>query len=157
MALPEIGKSVPDFSLLNQHGETIELKSFRGKNKVIIYFYPKASTPGCTVQACGMRDYMSALKELNTQVLAISPDLPAKLLKFDAQYSLDFNLLSDPEHLVADAYGAWGLKKFMGREFMGILRTTFIVDEKGFLLKILDKINTKTHSSDVIAYIKDIT
>lgn len=156
MAFPTIGKMAPDFSLLNQSGELVRLKDFRDKNNLVIYFYPKASTPGCTVQACGMRDYATEFKKLNTHILAISPDKPASLKKFDTKYDLNFDLLSDEDHAVADAYGVWGLKKFMGREFMGILRTSFIIDQSGRLVKILEKVNTKTHNDDVIGYIRTI-
>lgn len=155
MATLGIGSLAPNFSLSNQDNEIVELKSFRGKSNLVVYFYPKASTPGCTVQACGIRDYAFELKQLNTVVLAISPDAPAKLKKFDTKYDLGFNLLSDEDHAVADSYGVWGLKKFMGREFMGIIRTSFIIDINGRLVKILEKVNTKTHNDDVIAYIKD--
>ncbi len=155
MALPGIGHLAPNFSLLNQHNEVTELKSFKGKSNLIVYFYPKASTPGCTVQACGIRDYAFELKQLNTEVLAISPDAPAKLLKFDAKYDLGFSLLSDEDHSVAEAYGVWGLKKFMGREFVGIIRTSFIIDINGRLVKILEKVNTKTHNDEVVTYIKN--
>jgi peroxiredoxin Q/BCP len=155
MALPGIGQLAPNFALLNQRNELVELKSFKGKSSLVVYFYPKASTPGCTVQACGIRDYAFELKQLNTVVLAISPDAPSKLQKFDTKYDLGFNLLSDEDHSVADSYGVWGLKKFMGREFMGIIRTSFIIDINGRLVKILEKVNTKTHNDDVITYIKD--
>ncbi len=99
--------------------------------------------------------YASEFKSLNTIVLGISPDAPVKLQKFDEKYELGFDLLSDEDHSIAEAYGVWGLKKFMGREFMGIIRTSFIIDEAGRLVKILEKVNTKTHNDDVIAYIKD--
>jgi peroxiredoxin Q/BCP len=155
MSLPKLGNLVPAFSLLNQRGEIVTLKSFKGKSKVVIYFYPKAATPGCTVQACGIRDYAAEFKALNTVVLGISPDAPTKLQKFDDKYELGFDLLSDEDHAIADAYGVWGLKKFMGREFMGIIRTSFIIDEAGRLVKILEKVNTKTHNDDLITYIKN--
>lgn len=154
MVFPKIGNIAPNFALLNQASEVVQLKNFKGKNKVVVYFYPKASTPGCTVQACGIRDYAAEFKALNTVILGISPDAPAKLQKFDSKYDLGFDLLSDEDHAVADAYGVWGLKKFMGREFMGIIRTSFIIDETGRLVKILEKVNTKTHNDDLIAYIK---
>jgi peroxiredoxin Q/BCP len=157
MSFPKLGNLAPNFSLLNQRGELVELKAFRGKNKVVVYFYPKASTPGCTIQACGIRDYSSEFKALDTVVLGLSPDAPAKLKKFDDKYDLSFDLLSDEDHAIADAYGVWGLKKFMGREFMGIIRTTFIIDEAGKLVKVLEKVNTKTHNDDLIAYIKGIS
>jgi thioredoxin-dependent peroxiredoxin len=154
MAELKLGDLAPNFSLLNQRGEIVELKSFRGKNKVVVYFYPKASTPGCTVQACGIRDYCAEFKELNTLVLGVSPDLPAKLQKFDDKYNLGFDLLSDADHKVAETYGVWGLKKFMGREFMGIVRRSFIIDEAGRVIKIIEKVNTKTHHDQLIDYIK---
>jgi thioredoxin-dependent peroxiredoxin len=156
MAFPKIGDLAPNFSLLNQRNELVELKAFRSKSKVVVYFYPKASTPGCTVQACGIRDYKAEFKQLNTVILGLSPDTPAKLQKFDDKYDLGFDLLADEGHATADAYGVWGLKKFMGREFMGIIRTSFIIDENGRLLKVLEKVNTKTHNDELIAYIKDI-
>jgi len=155
MSFPKLGNLAPNFSLLNQRGEMVALKTFKGKSKVVVYFYPKASTPGCTVQACGLRDYAAEFKALNTVILGVSPDSPAKLQKFDDRYELDFDLLSDEDHAIADAYGVWGLKKFMGREFMGIIRTSFIIDEAGRLVKILEKVNTKTHNNDLIAYIKN--
>jgi peroxiredoxin Q/BCP len=108
------------------------------------------------VQACGIRDYKAEFKQLNTVILGLSPDTPAKLQKFDDKYDLGFDLLADEGHAIADAYGVWGLKKFMGREFMGIMRTSFIIDENGCLLKMLEKVNTKTHNDELIAYIKDI-
>jgi len=154
MTLPKIGNSPPDFSLLNQNNETVRLKDFKEKN-IVVYFYPKASTPGCTVQACGIRDYKKEFEELNTVILAISPDAPAKLQKFDVKYNLDFDLLADEDHATAEAYGVWGLKKFMGREFMGLIRTTFIINTKGKIVNILEKVNTKTHHDQVIEYIKN--
>jgi thioredoxin-dependent peroxiredoxin len=154
MAKPEVGSEAPNFSLLNQNGETVTLKDFRGKSNIVLYFYPKASTPGCTVQACGIRDFKSEFKKLDTVVFGISPDPLSKLKKFDEKYELDFALLSDEDHQIADAYGVWGLKKFMGKEFMGIIRTTFIIDKLGHVRHIIDKVNTKTHNEDVATYIK---
>jgi peroxiredoxin Q/BCP len=122
---------------------------------VLVYFYPKASTPGCTVQACGIRDYLQEFKQLNTVVLAISPDASLKLQKFDVKNRLNFNLLADEDHSVANAYGVWGLKKFMGREFMGIIRTSFLIDVDGKLRHRFEKVNTKSHHEDVIHSIKE--
>jgi thioredoxin-dependent peroxiredoxin len=155
MSFPKLGNLAPNFSLLNQRGEKVALKTFKNKSRVVVYFYPKASTPGCTVQACGLRDYAAEFNALNTVILGVSPDAPAKLQKFDNKYQLGFDLLSDEDHSIADAYGVWGLKKFMGREFMGIIRTSFIIDEAGRLVKILEKVNTKTHNDDLITYIKN--
>ena len=154
MEFPKIGNMAPVFSLSNQHGETIKLKDLRGKN-VVIYFYPKASTPGCTVQACGIRDTAKDFKKLNTVVLGLSPDPVARLVKFTDKQGLNFDLLSDEGHNIADKYGVWGLKKFMGREFDGIHRITFIVGEDGRLKHIFEKVKTKSHHDDVLAYIKE--
>lgn len=154
MAFPKIGNLAPAFSLLNQNEEKIDLKSLRGKN-IVLYFYPKALTPGCTTQACGIRDSKKEFAKLNTVVLGVSPDEPKKLQKFIEKEKLNFDLLSDPEHSIAEKYGVWGMKKFMGREFMGILRTTFIIDESGKLVHVMDDVKTKTHHDDVLEYIKE--
>nr|WP_324259334.1 thioredoxin-dependent thiol peroxidase [Cellvibrio fontiphilus] len=155
MSLPKINNLAPAFTLSNQHGEKVSLKEFKGKKNVVLYFYPKASTPGCTVQACGIDSSSAEFEKLDSVVLGISPDAPAKLIKFADKYSLGFNLLSDEDHAVADSYGVWGLKKFMGKEFMGILRTTFIINKDGRLCRILEKVNTKTHDQDVLAILRN--
>ncbi|MGJ8688169.1 MAG: thioredoxin-dependent thiol peroxidase [Gammaproteobacteria bacterium] len=154
MAHPKIGNLAPDFSLTNQKGETVTLKDLRGKHNVLVYFYPKAMTPGCTVQARSLRDEQAELKKLNTVVLAISPDPVARLKKFADRDALNFTLLSDEDHAIAEKYGVWDLKKFMGREFMGIVRTSFVINKEGRLVHILDKVRTKTHHDDVIALLK---
>ncbi len=154
MTFPKTGNLAPAFSLLNQNEEKVDLKSLRGKN-VVLYFYPKSMTPGCTTQACGIRDSKKEFAKLNTVVLGLSPDEPKKLQKFIEKEKLNFDLLSDPDHAVAEKYGVWGLKKFMGREFMGILRTTFIIDANGKLVHVMDDVKTKTHHDDVINYIKE--
>lgn len=155
MTLPKLGQVAPDFSLPNQAGELVKLSDFRSKKNVLVYFYPKASTPGCTVQACGIRDAYQAFEELDTVVLGVSPDAPAKLQKFVDKFSLNFELLADEEHKIAELYGVWGLKKFMGREFMGILRTSFLIDKSGCLKYITKKVNTKTHDQDLLKIIRD--
>lgn len=155
MTFPKVGNLAPAFSLKNQRGETISLKDFKGKKNLVLYFYPKASTPGCTTQACGIRDSRAAFEALDTLVLGVSPDPQSRLLKFIDKYSLNFDLLSDEDHALAERYGVWGLKKFMGREFMGILRTSFFIDKEGRLRYIMDKVNTKTHDQDALAYIKE--
>jgi peroxiredoxin Q/BCP len=154
MSFPKAGNLAPAFSLLNQNEELVDLKSLRGKN-VVLYFYPKAMTPGCTTQACGIRDTKKEFATLNTVVLGVSPDEVKKLKKFIEKEGLNFDLLSDPDHAIAEKYGVWGLKKFMGREFMGIRRTTFIIDENGKLVHVMDEVKTKTHHEDVISYIKE--
>jgi peroxiredoxin Q/BCP len=155
MAFPKIGSLVPAFSLKNQAGIEVALKDFKGKKNVVLYFYPKASTPGCTVQACGVRDARTDFDALDTVVLGVSPDAPAKLQKFIDKYDLNFDLLADENHAVAEKYGVWGLKKFMGREFMGILRTSFLIDKDGRLIHVLDKVNTKTHDQEVLGILRN--
>lgn len=155
MAFPKIGGLAPDFSLQNQDEELVSLRDFIGNKNLVLYFYPKASTPGCTTQACGLRDIKTELAELNTAVLGISPDMPPALRKFIEKQNLNFDLLSDPDHAVADQYGAWGPKKFMGREYEGILRTTFLINKDGRLQHILDKVKTKTHDQEVCAWARE--
>ena len=154
MALPRLGNLAPAFTLVNQDDVKVSLKDFKGKKNVIVYFYPKASTPGCTVQACGIRDSEKALAKLDTVVLGISPDPVKRLQNFIDKQSLNFDLLSDEGHVIADKYGAWGPKKFMGREYDGILRSSFIVGKDGKLKHIMDKVKTKTHHDDVMDWIK---
>ena len=156
MAFPKIGNMAPAFTLLDQDGKKVSLKDFKGKKNVALYFYPKAMTPGCTVQACGVRDSKKELAKLDTVVLGVSPDPVGRLGKFVEKQSLNFTLLSDEDHAVAEKYGAWGLKKFMGREFMGVLRTTFIIGKDGRLKHVMDKVKTKSHHDDVIALIKEL-
>ena len=153
MAHPKTGNLAPAFTLKNQKGEKVSLKDFRGK-RVVLFFYPKALTPGCTTQACGMRDSLAFLTKTNTVVLGLSPDPVEKLQKFIDKHQLNFDLLSDEDHAIADKYGVWGMKKFMGREFMGLIRTSFIVDENGKLAHIVDKFKTSNHP-EVIAGLLD--
>lgn len=143
------GDKAPSFSLPNQDGETVSLESFKG-SKVIVYFYPKAMTPGCTVQAQGLRDHIDAIHKAGAVVLGISPDSVARLKKFVEKESLNFSLLSDEDHAVADAFGVWGLKKFMGKEYDGIHRITFVIDELGNVSEVLDKFKTKDHHQAVL-------
>jgi peroxiredoxin Q/BCP len=156
MALVKVGNLAPAFSLLNQNGENVSLKDFRDKKNVVVYFYPKAMTPGCTVQAQGIRDTIKEFSKLKTEVLAISPDSVVRLEKFCTRDALNFTLLSDEDHKIAEKYGVWDLKKFMGREFMGILRTTFIIGKDGRIKHVMDQVKTKSHHEDVIALIKDL-
>jgi thioredoxin-dependent peroxiredoxin len=133
------GDKAPDFTLLDQSGEPFSLFKSLGARKVLVYFYPKADTPGCTKQACGLRDALPDLGD--AVVVGISPDKPAALTRFDAKYGLGFPLLSDPDHAVAEAYGTWGEKKNYGRTYMGIVRSAFLVDEEGRIEQAWPKIS----------------
>jgi thioredoxin-dependent peroxiredoxin len=155
MPMPRTGAKAPAFSLRNQNEVPVGLKDFIGSN-VVLYFYPAAMTPGCTVQACGLRDSARELKKRNAIAVGISPDAPAKLRRFVDRDKLNFDLLSDPDHAVAEKYGVWGPKKFMGRVYDGILRTTFIIDEKGVVRHIIDQVKTKTHHDDVLRLLADL-
>jgi thioredoxin-dependent peroxiredoxin len=154
MSHPKIGNLAPAFSLQNQNEKLVSLKDFKGKKNIVLYFYPKALTPGCTTQACGIRDTAQEFASLDTVVLGVSPDAPSKLTKFIQKYDLNFDLLSDEDHAIAEKYGVWALKQFMGKEFMGILRTTFVIDKDGRLRHIMDKVNTKTHDQELLEILR---
>jgi peroxiredoxin Q/BCP len=136
------GDPAPDFALPDQHGKTVKLSDLRGQ-KVIVYFYPRADTPGCTTQACSLRDAQEPLQVAGATVLGISPDKPEAQAKFDTKYGLGFTLLSDPDHAVADAYGAWGERSMYGKKYMGIVRSAFVIDEKGKVVEPFYKISPK--------------
>lgn len=155
MALPKIGNNAPAFSLLNQDGEKVSLKDFKGEKTVVLYFYPKAMTPGCTVQAQGIRDTKKKFSSNKIVVLGVSPDSPERLTKFRERDGLNFELLSDPENKLCEKYGVWGLKKFMGKEYMGVNRMTFIIGKDGKLKHIMEKVKTKSHHDDVLGWIKE--
>ena len=157
MAVLKLGNGAPAFTLQDQNGDKVSLKDFKGKKNVVLYFYPKAMTPGCTIQACGLRDSKKELAKLGAVALGLSPDPISRLKKFEDKEDLNFTLLADEDHAIADKYGVWGLKKFMGREFMGLIRTTFIVDKQGKLAHIMDKVRTKTHHDDVIEILKTLS
>jgi peroxiredoxin Q/BCP len=153
MQMLKAGDIAPKFSLLDQDNQTIALSDFAGK-KVLIYFYPKAMTPGCTTQAQGLRDSQTSLAALNVEVLGVSPDAVKRLPKFIEKENLNFTLLSDEDHAVADAFGVWGLKKFMGKEYDGIHRITFLINEDGEIEHVFDKFKTKDHHEVVLAYLQ---
>jgi thioredoxin-dependent peroxiredoxin len=142
MTTLEVGDKAPAFALKDQDGKTVRLSQFKGR-KVAVYFYPKADTPGCTQQSCNMQDAMPSFKKLGIDVLGISPDAPAKQKKFADKYKLKFPLLADEDHGVAEAWGVWAEKSLYGRKFMGIVRSAFLVDEKGKLAGVFYKISPK--------------
>ena len=149
MSKLRIGDTAPEINSVDQNNEQITLEQFKGK-KVVLYFYPKDMTPGCTVQSCNLRDNYKELLAKGYVVLGCSLDSPARHVKFIEKYDLPFSLISDEEKKVVEDYGVWGLKKFMGKEYMGINRTTFIIDEKGIIEDIIQKVNTKEHTSQII-------
>ncbi|QBG34786.1 thioredoxin-dependent thiol peroxidase [Litorilituus sediminis] len=149
----EVGQVAPDFTLLDQNSNPVTLSELKGK-KALVYFYPRASTPGCTVQAQGLRDSKAELDALNVIVLGISPDTPKKLTNFTNKQELNFTLLADEDHAVCEKYHVWQLKKFMGRENMGVVRTSFLVDEQGNIEHIFNKFKTKDHHEVVLDYLK---
>lgn len=154
MGFPLVGNKAPAFTLLDQRGNDVSLSDYAGDKNVMLYFYPKAMTPGCTVQACGIRDSHADFEALDTVVLAVSPDSVDRLVKFEDKQELNFKLLSDEDHRTTDDYGAWGLKKFMGREYMGVMRSTFVIDKQGEIVMVMEKVKTKTHHQDVLDWIK---
>jgi len=143
------GAKAPSFKGVNQKGEMIQLGDYAGK-KVILYFYPKDDTPGCTAEACSLRDYYSELKEKGFEVIGVSADNAAKHEKFASKYDLPFQLIADTEKEIIQAYGAWGLKKFMGREYEGIIRKTFVIDEEGSIERVFEKVKTKVHAEQIL-------
>lgn len=149
----KIGEKAPHFTLLNQQGDSVSLTDFYGQ-KVLVYFYPKALTPGCTTQACGLRDVKAEFETLNTVILGISPDLPKKLANFEEKKDLNFTLLSDENHQVAEQFGVWGEKKFMGKVYDGIHRISFLIDETGVVEQVFDKFKTSEHADVVLNYLK---
>jgi peroxiredoxin Q/BCP len=145
----EAGDAAPDFELPDQDGRPVRLKDFRGQ-RVVVYFYPKADTPGCTTQACGVRDRKADYAQAGAVVLGVSPDPVAKVKKFQEKYSLDFPLLADEDHSVAEAFGVWVEKSMYGRKYMGNERTTFIVDSEGKVAEVLRKVKAAEHDQQVL-------
>lgn len=143
------GDKAPDFGVVNQNNEVMSLQSYRGK-KVILYFYPKDSTPGCTAESCNLRDSYSELTTLGFEVIGVSADSVASHQKFISKYDLPFDLLSDMDRKVIEAYGVWGPKKFMGKEYEGIHRTTFVIDENGVIERVFNKVKTKEHTQQIL-------
>ena len=144
------GDKAPALNLADQHGNTVSLADFAGKSRVVLYFYPKAMTQGCTIQAQGLRDASQGLAARGAVAIGVSPDPVSRLKKFEEKEDLNFTLLADEDHAIADAYGVWGLKNFMGREYMGVNRITFLIDKDGTIAHVMAKVKTKTHHQDVL-------
>jgi len=149
MASIKTGDKAPEFIGKDQNGKTISLSNFKGK-KVVLYFYPKDNTPGCTAEACNLRDNYGTFRKLGYEIIGVSADPEKSHVNFIEKYQLPFPLIADTDKSIIKAYGVWGRKKFMGREFDGILRTTFIIDESGIVEKIIIKVDTKNHASQII-------
>ena len=147
--MPKEGSVAPNFAAKDANGETVRLKDLRGQ-KVVLYFYPKDDTPGCTKEACSFRDAFADLKKRDIKVLGVSKDSEASHKKFAAKYKLPFTLLADPDHSIADAYGVYGEKKFMGRTYLGVKRVTFLIDEKGKVKKVFEKVKPEEHAREVL-------
>jgi peroxiredoxin Q/BCP len=149
MTTLKAGDKAPDFSGLNEKDDTISLNDFKGK-KLVLYFYPKDMTPGCTTQSCNLRDNYDTLLKQGYEVLGVSADSTKRHIKFIEKYDLPFSLLADEDHTVLNAYGVWGLKKFMGKEYDGIHRTTFVIDENGIIIEVIGKVKTKEHAEQIL-------
>lgn len=145
----KVGDEVPNFTAIDQDGQTVQLSDYKGK-KLIVFFYPKASTPGCTAEACNLRDHYSELQQAGYQILGVSADSEKRQSNFRNKYEFPFPLIADEDHQLIDIFGVWGLKKFMGREYNGIHRKTFILDEQGIVTKVIDKVKTKDHAAQIL-------
>ena len=150
MNLPQPGDTAPEFSAQTDSGEPISLSDFRGKN-IVLYFYPKADTPGCTTEACNFRDDYSAYEKKDVVILGVSPDTVKKQANFKQKFELPFTLIADEEHAISDRYGVWGPKKFMGKEYEGVHRTTFLINQKGKISQIFEKVKPGIHSAEILA------
>lgn len=149
-----LNKKAPEFTLLNENEEEISLSNYLGK-KVVLYFYPKDMTPGCTTQACDFRDQYESFSDLNVVILGVSGDSASRHTKFIEKHGLPFSLLVDEDHKVCEQYGVWKLKKMYGREYMGIERSTFLIDENGIVIKEWRKVRVKNHIEEVLTYIRE--
>jgi peroxiredoxin Q/BCP len=149
----EEGQEAPDFELTSDAGDQVRLSQFRGK-PVVLYFYPRDDTPGCTKQACAIRDSYDDFTERGAVVLGVSPDEESSHVKFKQKHGLPFTLLADPEHEVAEQYGVWGERKYMGRTYMGIERSTFLIDQEGRVAKVMRRVKPDTHAEQVLAALR---
>ena len=149
MALLQVGDKITNLSGINENGETISLKQFEGK-KLALFFYPKSGTPGCTAEACSLRDYYAEIKAKGVEVLGVSPDPIKKQKGFIEKYNFPYSLIADTDKTITQAFGAWGPKKFMGRSYEGTLRSTFLIDENGIIEKVFDKVDTEEHAKQIL-------
>lgn len=145
----KIGDQLPEFKGINQNGETIDSKNLTGK-KLVVFFYPKANTPGCTAEACNLRDNDAELKKQGFQLLGVSADPVKSQKNFSEKYELPFDIIADENRDIIEKFGVWQLKKFMGKEFMGVVRTTFVFDENGICTQVIDKVKTKDHAAQIL-------
>ena len=150
MAILNEGSNAPDFVLMDENEQAHSLSDYRGK-RIVLYFYPKDDTPGCTTEACEFRDDYDAYAEAGVVILGVSPDSPKSHKKFKEKYNLPFILLSDESHEVLEAYGVWGTKKMYGKEYMGVFRTTYVIDEDGTIVKVFEKVTPKGHSEEILS------
>ena len=149
------GEQTPDFTLPDQDGNNVTLSDLRGR-PVVLYFYPKADTPGCTTQACGIRDHRGDYEQAGAKVLGVSPDTVTAIRNFAEKYTLDFELLADEDHAVAELYGVWGEKKMYGKTYMGVQRATFVIDPEGKVAKVFPKVSPKTHDEVVLEALREL-
>lgn len=153
--IPQLGQKAPDFSAPDQNGNLVSLSDLQSY-WFVLYFYPKDDTPGCTVEAKDFTDYDQEFSSLGAKILGVSPDSEKSHCRFIEKHNLSIQLLSDPEHQVCEAYGVWGLKKFMGKEFMGVIRSTFLIDPNGNVAYVWPKVKTKDHAQAVLAKLKEL-
>ena len=154
--MPDTGAEAPDFTLPDQDGNEVTLSALRGK-PVVLYFYPKANTPGCTTQACGVRDHRADYSAAGATVLGVSKDAVPALKKFQEEHDLNFTLLSDVDHAVAEAYGVWVQKSMYGRKYMGMQRATFVLDADGKVAHVIPKVKPETHDEEVLKALESVT
>ena len=149
MNMLKVGDKVPDFSAKDQDGNTINLTDYQGK-KLVVFFYPRANTPGCTAEACNLRDNYAELQDKGYELVGVSEDSQKKQANFKNKFDFPFPLLADEDHTVIETFGVWGPKKFMGREYDGLHRTTFVIDEEGIIERVIEKVKTKDHAAQLL-------
>jgi thioredoxin-dependent peroxiredoxin len=154
MTIPAVGKLAPDFVLKDDRNETVRLSDLRGR-PVVLYFYPEDDTPGCTTEACEIRDDYASYQEAGVEILGISPDTPESHTRFKKKFDLPFPLLADEGHRVADRYGTWALKKNFGREYMGVKRTTFLIGSDGKIMRVFENVHAKGHSQEILDAVRE--